>query len=267
VGSVRVNFARVVTAFPIFAAVALATRGAGAISGLTGPGAAWLLVSALSSYALADSVFFTAARHIGVTTALSIASLYPLWAALWGAVVSGEPFGLGRVAGTCLAVSGIVWLVRLAGGRDPASAVPGGKKTLGLVLAILASFFWAANSISVKRGAMGLELPQVNAIRYGMAIFLLAPQVAKAEAARRTAWRDYVPLLPAVFFDAVIGSVCYVYGLSHTDLAVGATLSSLAPLVSVPVALALGDEDWNLRRLGAIVTTVSGVVLLVATGR
>ena len=53
--------------------------------------------------------------------------------------------------------------------------------------------------------------------------------------------------------------------LAHTDLAVGATLSSLAPLLVVPVAIAMGEERWSPARFGAVLATVLGIALLVVT--
>ena len=44
----------------------------------------WMGLSVLASYAVADVCFLTATRMIGVSSALVIASLYPLWSALAG---------------------------------------------------------------------------------------------------------------------------------------------------------------------------------------
>ena len=73
-------------------------------------------------------------------------------------------------------------------------------------------------------------------------------------------------LVPAILTDALCGSMFYVYGLSHTDLAVGSTLSSLAPLISVPVAIAVGEERWSAPRFLAVTTTTIGVVVLILSG-
>ena len=69
-------------------------------------------------------------------------------------------------------------------------------------------------------------------------------------------------LITAVI-EAYGGSSIFVYGLSHSELSVGAPLSSLAPLFAVPIGLLLGTERLSVRRLAAIVLTVAGVVLLV----
>jgi drug/metabolite transporter (DMT)-like permease len=267
VGSARVNFARVLVALPVFGIAQLLLRGPRVQDGVTGARAAWLLVSVVSSYALADSVFLTAARRVGVTTALSIASTYPLWAALWGMLLAGEPLGWQRASGTCLAVGGVVWLVQLASARGDGTKAVVQRDRVGLMLALATSLLWAANSISVKRGSEGLSILQVNSIRYAMALALLSPQALRKPAPGLTAAPSggWLPVLPAILADAVLGSTCYVYGLSHTDLAVGATLSSLAPLLSVPVAVVLGEERWNARRFAAVLLTVGGVIVLVSS--
>jgi drug/metabolite transporter (DMT)-like permease len=74
----------------------------------------------------------------------------------------------------------------------------------------------------------------------------------------------YKALIPVSLAEACVGSSLFVYGLSHTDLAVGATLSSLAPLMSVPFALFYREERWSLSRFVAVAATVAGIVILVA---
>jgi drug/metabolite transporter (DMT)-like permease len=109
----------------------------------------------------------------------------------------------------------------------------------------------------------------VNALRYSGAFALLTAQtwLPSQRSLPRTPSGGWGPVIPAFIADALLGSSLYVYGLSHSDLAVGATLSALAPLISVPVAIVVGEESWSASRLAAVVATVGGVVLLVATGR
>jgi drug/metabolite transporter (DMT)-like permease len=262
VGSARVNLARAVVATSGFALLRLFQGGEPVLSGMTLHAASWLAGSIVCSYALGDSLFLTASRRVGITTALSIASTYPLWAALWGTVVDHEPLGPVRGAGMLLAVGGVMWLVQL-GHADPTRSEH--RSFGGVVLSLVTSLLWALNSISLKRGSVGMNLLDVNVFRFGLAFFLLLPQVllpsARALAgAPRGGWRS---LLPALLVDCVLGSLSYVYGLAHTDLAVGATLSSLAPLISVPFAIAAGEEHFDARKLAAITATVAGVALLV----
>src|SRR5262245_58637632 len=85
VSPVRVNLVRMVTAWPLFVLAGLLSGTLG--HGLTSRHVGWLFVSTLCSYGFADSLFFSAARRIGVSSALAIASTYPLWAALKGTLI------------------------------------------------------------------------------------------------------------------------------------------------------------------------------------
>jgi drug/metabolite transporter (DMT)-like permease len=262
VGSQRVNFARALVVVPIYAAIVFAHRGTRALDGVDGAHLGWLVMSVLCSYALADGLFFAAARRLGISTALSIASSYPLWAALAGALVRHEPFGPWRMAGTLLCIGGVVALVRLHGARAD------GRRSgdpWGVAFAAAASLLWAGNSFSIKEASQGLGVWQVNSVRYLIALALLGAQVAFARPASRPApGRGWLALVPAILTDALLGSVLYVFGLANTDLAVGSTLSSLAPLISVPFAIALGEETWSAARFAAVTATVGGVAILVA---
>jgi drug/metabolite transporter (DMT)-like permease len=270
IGPARVNLARATTVLPLFALATLWTTGGHPLAGLGAARAGWLALSVFCAYAFGDNVFFAATQRVGVTTALAIASSYPLWAALTGALWRGERFGPGRAGGTLLCVGGVVTLIALA--PQAADEHPHARSTRrearqGIALALLTSLLWAGNSVATKLGGTGVTPWQVNFVRFAMAWPVLAatsawtrPPSGDAAAARAT-WRALVPVSVA---EACVGSSLFVYALAHTDLAVGATLTSLAPLLSVPFALFYREERWSLPRFGGVVATVVGVVLLVA---
>ncbi len=275
VGGPRINLMRALVAAPTFVVITILVDGGNALADVTAARAAWLLASILCSYAMADSVFLGAARRLGISTALSIGTVYPLWSAIYGAVVRGERFGPTRVLGVALCLGGVIALLRLAG-RTGRSERRRSLDTTGVLLAVAASLLWAGNTITVKAGAEGIPFWRVNAVRFTMALVLLTPQVlllrpprpavpvgalaVPTQSSFLSTWRR---MLPAIFVDAGLGSICYVYGLAHTDLAVAATLSSLSPLVSVPVAIAMGEERWHPARAAAVAVTVGGVVTLI----
>src|SRR5262249_28506780 len=152
---------------------------------------------------------------VGTSTALAIGSTYPLWAALAGALLRGEPFGGGRAGGTLLCVGGVVALIRLLATEQVAS---GGRRH-GLLLALATSLLWAGNAFSIKQGSVGLLAWQVNFVRNLMALPLLAAQFAAGQRREARPVRPHLAglVLPALG-EALIGSSLYVYALSHTDL-------------------------------------------------
>jgi drug/metabolite transporter (DMT)-like permease len=247
-------------------------------AGVTTARAAWLGLSVICAYAFADNVFFAAARRVGITTALAIASSYPLWAAVAGALWHGERFGPLRAAGTLLCVGGVIALIalapqaaELAKGEPTKKAHPNAHSTLreareGILLSLLTSVLWAGNTVSVKLGGTGLTAWHANLLRFLIAWPILAATSAlttrptRDDDEARTAYRALIPVSLA---EACVGSSLFVYGLSHTDLAVGATLSSLAPLLSVPFALLYREERWSAPRFYAVTATVAGVIILI----
>jgi drug/metabolite transporter (DMT)-like permease len=269
VGSARVNLTRASTVLPIFAVATLVTTRGHVLAGIDGTRAAWLGVSVLCAYGFADNVFFAAARRVGITTALAIASSYPLWAAVVGVVWRGEKFGLVRTGGTLLCVGGIIALIvmspRAVEEHEHAHSTRREARE-GIALALLTSVLWAGNTVSVKLGGSGITAWHANLIRFLIAWPILAATSAlttrpsKDDAVARRAYRSLVPVSLA---EACVGSSLFVYGLAHTDLAVGATLSSLAPLMSVPFALLYREERWSLPRFTAVTATVAGVVILI----
>lgn len=269
IGSARVNLTRATTVLPLFAAAALVTTHGHMLDGVTPTRAAWLGLSVVCAYAFADNVFFAAARRVGITTALAIASSYPLWAAVAGTLWRGERFGVVRGAGTGLCVGGVIALIVLAPqAADEHQHAQSTRREArqGIALALFTSVLWAGNTVSVKLGATGLSAWHANFLRFLVAWPILAATSAlttrpsRDDAEARNAYRSLIPVSIA---EACVGSSLFVYGLAHTDLAVGATLSSLAPLMSVPFALLYREEKWSAPRFAAVTATVAGVIALV----
>jgi drug/metabolite transporter (DMT)-like permease len=270
VGSARVNLTRASTVLPLFVVATLVTTRGHLLAGIDTTRALWLGLSVLCAYGFADNLFFASARRVGITTSLAIASSYPLWAALVGVVWRGERFGALRAGGTLLCVGGIIALIVLSPRAvEEHEHTHSTKREAreGILLALATSILWAGNTVSIKMGGSGIEAWHANLIRFLIAWPILAATSAlttrpsKDDAVARAAYRSLVPVSLA---EACVGSSLFVYGLAHTDLAVGATLSSLAPLMSVPFALMYREERWSLTRFAAVTATVAGVVVLVA---
>ena len=254
IGSAAVNLTRTLIVLPIFLIVALFDTHGALTSGITTVRLAWLAVSVFCSYALADLIFFASARRLGISTALAIASSYPLLSSLWGVMINHEPLGIWRALGIVLSVAGLVALVKLA---NPS------KKSVhdfrGVLLAIATSILWAGNTISVKNGSTGLSPFQANFFRYLIALPILALTVRVVTPQKRPAFRAL--LFPSIA-EAFIGSTLFVFALSNTELAIGSTLSAMAPLLAVPFSLMIGEERFHGARIVAIAVTVCGVILL-----
>lgn len=274
-GTVRVNLLRALGAAALWLAGLAAVEGLGALRQV-GLGQAVLLAASIAcSYALGDGIFFRAAARLGVSAALAIATIYPLWAALYGALVRGEPFGPLRALGLLGCLAGVWALLAssrrrsAAAGLELDAAAQRRGAAVGVALALLTSLAWAGNAIFLKQGAEGLSLYQANVLRFSFgALFLLLQLPLRS--------RDRVPAAPPptlarltrtlalpLLLDTGLGSICFVYGIAHTDLALGVTLTSLSPLVALPLGVLSGRERVTAPHALAVGVTVLGVILLV----
>ncbi|HMU37714.1 MAG TPA: DMT family transporter [Pseudomonadota bacterium] len=276
VGALEVNLTRALCATPMFLVSALVFFGPGSLFTIPARQVGWLSLSVACSYVVGDTLFYLAALRLGTPTALAIASSYPVWSALFGALFLHETLGALRMVGTLLCVAGIIWLVLLQTRNEASTAseravfpTTRSTKILGVVLALLTSLCWAGNTYSLRQGGENLPLFVVNSYRYLLASLVLGVAWLKTHKYRPVGGqllrspKALLGFLPAVLLEAFFGSSIFVYAITHTDLSISAPLTSLAPLFSVPIGVLLKTEPLCARRLAAIVLTVGGIVCLV----
>ena len=259
-----VNFLRALIALPLFILAAGITDFQSVRLSHWG----WFSLSAICSYGIADVCFFWSTRSLGVPGAIAIGSCFPMWTLLAGYLFDHEAVSFFQVLGLVI-LSGGVSMVILSAPQQ--SQTPGRrswplnpKLLRGIFLAVVTSILWAANSYAVSKGGADVTASAGNAIRMVMALIfctifgrIFAPRepMLLPMAEVRKVWGLFA-------LEAFGGSYLYVYGLSHSPLALGAALSSLAPVISVPVALAFGLERFSLYRTLGVTLVVLGVSLL-----
>ncbi|HUP55895.1 MAG TPA: DMT family transporter [Bdellovibrionota bacterium] len=270
-GAFAVNFTRACFGFPLFViTVFLLAGGVGSgvdeFRAVEGRHVAWFFLSMICSYGLGDACFMWASRSLGAPGALAVASCYPLWTTIAG-FVQGERLQPIQLAGVALTVAGVVTVILNApGARREEGPTP--KILLGVMLALLTSFFWALNTFAISHMGRELTMPVGNSIRLGLAfvgvgLFGLLFLRGRGITIPGTQVKRFAGLF---VLESFVGTAFFFYGMAHSPLAVGSTLASLAPAVSVPVALALGLEKFVFARALGIALAVAGVACLVAGG-
>lgn len=263
-----VNITRALFALPCFLLAAVLpdgpVRAFEAFRAVPGGNLFWLSMSVLGSYALGDALFFRSTHALGVPGALAIASTYPLWSALAGWLLRGERLGAAGALGLVMVVGGVVAVIRARGG-----AVAGARegRAAGVFLALATSMMWALNAYAVSRGGAGVSPPVANTIRMAVVLAVVplacrvtmggsAALVVPRAQARRAAW--------LFVLEGFGGSMLFLIGMTRSPLAIGAALSSLAPVVSVPFVLLSGRERFSLVTTLGVVVVVAGIVLLIS---
>lgn len=267
-----INMTRALVALPLFLLTTLGQVlflgfGTTGLASLTGAKILWIAASMVSSYAVGDTMFLFACRRLGVPVALAVSSIYPIWSAAAGWAFQGEALGGARALGVALCVGGVVAAVLSAPRHEedgrPASAV--GDRLAGAGLALVTSLFWALNTYAIARGGEGLSFPATSFLRMLVAALLIAllGLATTRRVPRPLSWADLKPHRAAVVVECYGGSSLFVVGMTMAPLAVGAPLSSLSPVVSIPFALLARRERFSLARTAAVAAVVAGIVFLV----
>ena len=269
-----INFSRALVALPLFFIAVFVSSGGwheglAAFSQVHPRHFGWFTLSMIASYGLGDVLFLWSTRSLGVPGALAIASSYPIWTAL------GGPSNLQQVFGLVLAVGGVIIVILNGPAVAQSRAHPEGstkfenllnQRRVGVALAFATSLAWALNSLSVSRGGSDLSTPVCNTIRMFLALGLCSG------ISMLTVRKFYLPLPLTEFkrwmwllvMEAFGGSYFYMYGLSHSPLMIGSTLSSLAPVLAVPVAWILQLEKISFLRTLGVGLVVTGLWLLMS---
>ena len=219
----------------------------------------WLLaVSIVAAIAIGDSVFFESTRAIGLGRAMTIATTYPIGAAVLAAALFGEVITTGVALGTLLTLAGVGVIVSSRTEARPE------RLWFGVWTAVLASVAWAVSTVMMKPPLREIEPLTAQAIRLPLACVLLflTPWTRGAVTALRSAGRGPLLRMGALSIVTAFSSVLFVASLKYAGVTVGAVLSSTAPLFAIPLGVMfLGERVSPAIVVGAIIA-VAGIVVL-----
>ena len=274
------NFTRAVFALPCFLIASLIQFGGvgpayQAFRDLHTSQVGWFFASVVASYGIGDAFFLWSSQLLGVPGSLAIASIFPIWTALAAYFFHGEILNFHQYVGLFIVVGGVVTVI-ISEDRKEVRAGGLSSVTRGVLFALVSSLFWAVNSYTVSKGGFGTSAFVGNATRMAMALpmcrlFAFLSVFHFGHFRTKGSIPLFLPLEIVQAFSWVFvleafgGSFFFVYGLSHSPLSIAATLTSLAPVLSVPVALALKIERYSLKRVLGVCLVVIGLCLLVGT--
>jgi len=166
-----VNFTRALVALPLFLLSGFSIHGLASLYLIQSHHAMWLMLSMLASYGLADVIFLRATRVLGVPSALSVASAYPLWTVLFGKWTGERDLTTWQWIGLILTLVGVIYTLQM-GSRVRAKGVGQNSKSIlhGIGLGVVTSLLWSMNSFSIAQVAGEIPVHWVNSIRMGLAL-------------------------------------------------------------------------------------------------
>jgi drug/metabolite transporter (DMT)-like permease len=199
---------------------------------------------------------------VGVSWAMPVASVNPLWAVLLAALFVDEPLSWSLFAGTLLVIAGIV-LVSRSTNKD--GAVTGRQQRIGLLLALLTSVAWAVGLVILKPAAEGLDPVVANSVRQPMAAAMmlgLALARGRHKDLRELDRRSWLTIVGASLVGTGLGSLLFVLAIQMIGAGRTAVLTSTAPLMAMPLAVLWLHERPNRRTLTGALLATAGIILV-----
>jgi drug/metabolite transporter (DMT)-like permease len=230
----------------------------------------FLAVSIIFGAGLGDLVYLTSQSRIGVSRAFPIAMIFPLVTYFFSIIFLNEALRITRLIGALLAVIGVSLITREQAKQDAASQsleteVRKSWDKIGVVLAILAAFFWATATVVLQIGLIGVDPIDANLIRVTVGSLFLLPifLIARQRGMPKPTKRASKIVLVAGFFGMGIGSLLYVSTVAITGAAVTSVIAASAPLFALPLAIFYLKEKITPLILLGTLCAVLGIWLVI----
>jgi drug/metabolite transporter (DMT)-like permease len=222
-----------------------------------------LFLSVILAVGVGDTIFFEAARILGLARAMTITTSYPVMASLLALLIFREPIGPVLALGSLVTLAGLVLIVGHRAPDDPAE-VAGTGRGRGLALAFTAAFSWAVGAILIRQTLGEVDALTIQGVRLPLtALVLWATPWARGTVRTLVAHREAILWrVLALGGLSALSSITFILGLKLAGVALGTVLSSTSPLFALPIGwLALGERvSWR-AAAGATLAT-GGVTIL-----
>jgi drug/metabolite transporter (DMT)-like permease len=266
IGSLAVNFIRLIMAVFFLAGAAWLFRGVVLPVDATLHAWFWLSISGVIGFTIGDLCLFEAFVVIGSRRSMLLMSLVPPMTALIGWMVMGEVLTLQEWTGMALTVGGVAWVISE---RAPASdgAATTGPSLGGVLLGLGGALGQAVGLVLSKYGMQDYSALAATQIRVfagivGFAILFAFigwwPRVWLGVKNRAGMTRTTV----GAFFGPFLGVTGSLLAVKYTEAGVAATIMAIVPVMIIPPAVIMYKERISARAVAGAVLAVVGVGLL-----
>lgn len=225
----------------------------------------WLVVSVLILLVVGDTLYFRSLNLAGVSWAMPVAGINPLWAILLAALFLDEPLTWSLLLGALLVVAGVTLLSRPEMHSSNGQDIEPAARRKGLLIALLVSLLWGAGQVTLKPATAGMHSVVANSIRQPLAMFILLAinlRTGLWKELRRLDRRSWAMILLASLVGTGVGTLFFVMAIQTLGAGRTAVITSTSPLLAIPFSMTMLREKptrWTVA--GTFFTTV-GVVLV-----
>jgi drug/metabolite transporter (DMT)-like permease len=230
------------------------------------PGAwLWLVVSVLGLLVVGDTLYFRSLDLAGVSWAMPVASINPLWAVLLAALFVDEPLSWSLLLGALLVVVGVTLLNKPTGQASNGQTIAPQARRTGLLLAFAVSILWAGGQVALKPATAEMTSVVANSVRQPMGMLMLLGlnltqgRLCELKKVDRKSW---LVILVASFIGTGVGTLLFIMAIQISGAGRTAILTSTAPLLAMPFSMLWLRERPGRWTVAGTLLTVVGVGLV-----
>jgi drug/metabolite transporter (DMT)-like permease len=263
VGSLAVNFIRLVMAFVFLTALETIVRGQALPIDASAHAWAWLALSGLVGFCFGDLCLFRAFVMIGPRLSTLVMALAPPLTAIIAWLLLGEVLSRTDVLGMIMTVGGITWAVL---DREP-DRVAEPWPVRGVLLGLGGALGQAGGLVLSKHGMGDYDAFAATQIRviagivgFGVLFSVLRWWPRVRAATGNAAAMTYTSM--GAFFGPFLGVSLSLVAVKYTEAGVAASIMATTPIVIIPAVVLFKHERVGLGGYAGAILAVAGVVLL-----
>lgn len=267
IGSVSVNFIKLIFGFIFLSITALLTRGLMFPTDASLHAWTWLTLSGIIGFFLGDYFMLRAYVEVGVRISLLMMATSPPMAAIFGFIFLGEKISLIGILGMLITITGIIIVIVNKDTRGQKVKIK--YSTRGLFFAFLGALGQAVGLIFSKVGLGDYNTFAATQIRIiaGFISFAIFVSLRREWGSIRLAIKDKEAIkytLLGSIFGPFIGVSLSLVAIRYTSAGIASTITSITPITIIPFSIFLFKEKISpLEIFGAFVSVCGvGVLLL-----
>ena len=226
----------------------------------------WLVLSVLGLLVVGDTLYFRSMDLAGVSWAMPVASVNPLWAVLLASVFLDEPLSWTLLLGALLVIAGVILVSRSSDSRTGDRRVDPAARRKGILMALLVSVLWAVGQVTLKPATEGMHSVVANSVRQPLGMVMLLGLTlwrGKWRELQKLDRKSWAVIGIASLVGTGLGTLFFVMAIQQAGAGRTAVLTSTSPLMAIPFSMLWLSERPTRWTLAGTVLTTTGIVLVV----
>ena len=265
VGSLSVNYIRLIIAFLFIGIYTFFTRGMFLPIDATAGNWIWLMISGIIGFVIGDLFLFEAYVLIGARLSMLIMATVPIISALADFVIVGQKLTIVDVIGMLVTIYGIAIVILVKNSKEKSAKLT--KPIKGFIYAFMGALGQALGLIFSKVGMENYDAFAATQIRTIAGIIGFSIIITYSNA-----WRNVFSAIKqgrvmkyitiGSFFGPFLGVSFSLLALQYTATGIASTIMSISRIIIIPFSIIVFHEAVNKKEIIGAFISIIGVGIL-----